>query len=109
MLTIISRIRGTRPGLEPSPATRSMRSRPCQSSTVDRNARVPELKIVSGEDSSLAAVRCSSNPAALCSSRGRDEVVGEIAIKGHNIVKGYYNRPEATAGAIRDGWFRSGD
>ncbi|QUW83973.1 long-chain fatty acid--CoA ligase [Streptomyces mirabilis] len=36
--------------------------------------------------------------------------VGEIAIRGHNVMKGYWGRPEATAAAIdTDGWFRSGD
>jgi long-chain acyl-CoA synthetase len=35
--------------------------------------------------------------------------VGEIAIRGHNVMKGYYNRPEETSEAIREGWFRSGD
>jgi long-chain acyl-CoA synthetase len=35
--------------------------------------------------------------------------IGEIAISGHNVMLGYWNRPEATAEAIRDGWFHSGD
>jgi long-chain acyl-CoA synthetase len=35
--------------------------------------------------------------------------VGEIAIRGHNLMKGYWRRDEDTAQAIPDGWFRSGD
>ncbi len=35
--------------------------------------------------------------------------VGEIVIRGHNVMKGYWNRPDATEETIRDGWFYSGD
>lgn len=35
--------------------------------------------------------------------------VGEICLKGEHIMKGYWNRPEATEEAIVDGWFHSGD
>ncbi|MFG2944471.1 long-chain-fatty-acid--CoA ligase [Streptomyces adustus] len=35
--------------------------------------------------------------------------VGEIAIRGENVMKGYWNRPEATEEAVRGGWFHSGD
>ncbi|GAB3573447.1 long-chain fatty acid--CoA ligase [Amycolatopsis endophytica] len=34
---------------------------------------------------------------------------GEIVIRGENVMKGYWNRPDASAEVIRDGWFHTGD
>jgi len=35
--------------------------------------------------------------------------VGEVAVRGAVVMKGYWNRPDATAAVFRDGWFLTGD
>ncbi|MGH9226448.1 MAG: long-chain-fatty-acid--CoA ligase [Acidimicrobiales bacterium] len=50
---------------------------------------------------------------ALLADDGRfvttSDTPGEICIRGHNVMKGYWRNPVATEGAIVDGWFRTGD
>ena len=38
-----------------------------------------------------------------------DGETGELYLRGPNVFPGYWRRPEATAAALRDGWFRTGD
>jgi len=45
----------------------------------------------------------------MCVFDANDEGVGELAAKGPNIMKGYFNNPQATEEVFRDGWFLTGD
>jgi fatty-acyl-CoA synthase len=37
------------------------------------------------------------------------ETMGEVVMRGNNVMKGYYEQPDATAEAFQGGWFHSGD
>jgi malonyl-CoA/methylmalonyl-CoA synthetase len=47
--------------------------------------------------------------AGVAISEGDRETIGEIVARGPSIFTGYLNRPDATADAFRNGWFRTGD
>jgi len=53
-----------------------------------------EMRIVDEQDRSLPP--------------GPDHI-GEIVVRGHNVMKGYFGRPEETAEALRNGWLHTGD
>jgi len=57
----------------------------------------------------LAIPGCEMRVVDLEGNEVADGEVGEIAIRGDNVMKGYWDNPEATAEAIPDGWFRTGD
>ncbi|MEP7191200.1 MAG: class I adenylate-forming enzyme family protein, partial [Roseiflexaceae bacterium] len=57
-------------------------------------------------------VQIGPNEMAIHDPDGRevaDGAKGEIVIRGHNVMIGYFQRPDANAEAFRHGWFRSGD
>ncbi|MBA4085855.1 MAG: long-chain-fatty-acid--CoA ligase [Kytococcus sp.] len=79
---------------ETSPvASFNMLDQPTKPGTIGRAIPGCEMKLVGADGQDV----------------GPGEGVGEIAIRGDNIMKGYWGKPEATAEAIPDGWFRSGD
>jgi long-chain acyl-CoA synthetase len=78
---------------ETSPvASFNMVGRPRKAGSIGYPVWGVEMAIVDGEDRPLA-----------------DGERGEIVIRGHNVMKGYWKRPEANAETLRNGWFHSGD
>lgn len=78
---------------ETSPlATFNHFSRPSKAGTVGQAIFGVEVKCVDDDDNEVP--------------RGER---GEVVIRGSNVMKGYYKRPEATAEAFKNGWFHSGD
>jgi long-chain acyl-CoA synthetase len=82
---------------ETSPvATFNHRGKPTRTGTVGQPVWGVEVEIANAQNDSHIELL----------PRGE---LGEIVIRGHNLMKGYLNRPDATAEAVVDGWFRTGD
>lgn len=75
------------------------------------------IAIAQTREEALAAPGSIGRAAPLCEARiARPDggeaprgTPGEIEIRGANVTTGYWNRPDATAEALRQGWFRTGD
>jgi long-chain acyl-CoA synthetase len=71
---------------------------------------------IGSEDYQLRPLSCGPahpiNDVRVVDAEGRDVPVGEVGelwIRGPNVIVGYWNKPEATEAAFGGGWFRSGD
>ncbi|MEE9614689.1 MAG: long-chain fatty acid--CoA ligase, partial [Thermodesulfobacteriota bacterium] len=64
----------------------------------------PVVSMNTPEDVKIGSV---GRPAPGVELRIKDD--GEIVVRGPGVMKGYFNMPEATSEAVRDGWFHTGD
>jgi len=70
-----------------------------------------------GPGRALGKIRSGGQPCAICDVRIVDErgrevprgTVGEVVARGPGVMLGYWNKPEETAKAIKDGWMHTGD
>lgn len=75
------------------------------------------IAVYGERDQALRVPKAAGRPAIHCDVRIVDDedkdvepgALGEIWIRGPNVMAGYCNRPEETAAALKDGWFHSGD
>ena len=57
----------------------------------------------------LPGIHCEVKIADADGNQQQPLIEGEVLLRGPNIMQGYWRNPEATAAALNDGWFRTGD
>jgi long-chain acyl-CoA synthetase len=74
-------------------------------------ANLPESNVIGSVGKALKGVEAKIVYTAddLQSHEDNGPGAGEIALRGALVMKGYWNRPDATAAVLRDGWFYTGD
>ena len=101
----------------PVPLIRAYQERGLAIGQVYGSSETAPLAIVLKGEQGAAKLGSAGLPALHCDARivdanGRDVPQGErgeILIRGRNILREYWNKPEATADSLRNGWFHTGD
>lgn len=102
----------------PEPLIRAFHARGVPVGQIYGSTETAPIATVLRREDAMTHVGSAGKPAmhceakVTCDERGSEAaagVVGEVWVRGPNLMRGYWNDPEATRNAFHEGWFRTGD